>query len=333
MYKKEQWCLIYVPLDRNTGLEDVHYTWGATFVLEALMAVCACKNYVVWDHDAAPTMLYEIDDLLTLTLRAQPRAWEDDTLVANSDIAILGITEGCSPINAGIIFFLKSDLPQWADDPHGHRDACSRLLRRRAKLVEQALHYQSKLLCNSQILEIEARWTRDTEHSPFAETPLHMAEARSAADFAAVWAILGSALNNCCFEKGPDNKFAKCGSLGKFSAATCESPRQLTAWAGIMFEQGTLSLLSVFQSRHALVRMLPGDFGFMIRSISAPHLAQEDFAEARLGSLPPVNVHGYGRKGKEKLHLLDSIHFWFDVNVMTEANGVRTCFLVWDSIP
>ena len=63
MSKGERWTAVFVPLNDNTGLGDVHYTWGATFFLEALMAISADKHYIVWDHDAAPVVLYEVQDL------------------------------------------------------------------------------------------------------------------------------------------------------------------------------------------------------------------------------------------------------------------------------
>ena len=52
--KAERWAFIVIPLSSATGLSNVHYTWGATFVIEALLAICDGKHYVMMDHDAAP---------------------------------------------------------------------------------------------------------------------------------------------------------------------------------------------------------------------------------------------------------------------------------------
>ena len=51
---------------------------GSTFDLEALMAIAPNKHYVIWDHDAAPVVLNEIQDLRGLAVTTQTRSWESE---------------------------------------------------------------------------------------------------------------------------------------------------------------------------------------------------------------------------------------------------------------
>ena len=44
MVAAERWTAVYVPLTEATGMHKVHYTWGATFVIEALFASDPTKN-------------------------------------------------------------------------------------------------------------------------------------------------------------------------------------------------------------------------------------------------------------------------------------------------
>ncbi len=52
--KTEKWHAIHIPLDGTTGLDGVHYTWGAVFAIEALTVRYPNKHFILWDYDAAP---------------------------------------------------------------------------------------------------------------------------------------------------------------------------------------------------------------------------------------------------------------------------------------
>ena len=52
----------------TTGLNEVHYTWAGTFVLEALCIVYPTINFALMDSDCVPTALFEIADLVTLII-------------------------------------------------------------------------------------------------------------------------------------------------------------------------------------------------------------------------------------------------------------------------
>ncbi len=45
--KKEKWHAIHIPLDASSGLDGVHYTWGAVFAIEALTTRFPNKHFVM----------------------------------------------------------------------------------------------------------------------------------------------------------------------------------------------------------------------------------------------------------------------------------------------
>ena len=67
-YRQERTTAIYVPISQTTGLNEVHYTWAGTFVLEALCTVYPTINFALMDSDCVPTALFEIADLVTLMI-------------------------------------------------------------------------------------------------------------------------------------------------------------------------------------------------------------------------------------------------------------------------
>ena len=108
--RSEKWHEVHIPLDENTGLDGVHYTWGAVFAIEALTVRFPAKHFVLWDYDAAPTALYEVDDIVRLATVAACIAhpeWDPETM--RPGIAV--ISERVSAVNAGIVFFIGQGKP------------------------------------------------------------------------------------------------------------------------------------------------------------------------------------------------------------------------------
>ncbi len=105
VYRREQWHIVFVPLTAETGLDQVHFTWGGVYPLEALSTRYKDKNFVLWDCDAAPTALYDILDLMDLldlaTSVAHPE-WDPGRM--RPGIAV--VSEQYSNVNAGIVYFM-----------------------------------------------------------------------------------------------------------------------------------------------------------------------------------------------------------------------------------
>ena len=99
--KTEKWHAVHIPLNEDTGLSGVHYTWGAVFAIEALTVRFPGKHFVLWDYDAAPTALYEIKDIVRMASVAACLAhpeWNS----SNARPGIAVISERVSAVNAGI---------------------------------------------------------------------------------------------------------------------------------------------------------------------------------------------------------------------------------------
>ena len=107
--KTEAWALLWMPLNDTTGLDQVHWVWGAVFILQALAAYWPRKHLILADHDAAPTSLWEISDLIHLAnlgsrgfgtqqCREPPEAVEPP--------AALVVSDSVRELNAGLVVFI-----------------------------------------------------------------------------------------------------------------------------------------------------------------------------------------------------------------------------------
>ena len=106
-YRQERTTAIYVPISQTTGLDEVHYTWAGTFVLEALCTVYPTINFALIDSDCVPTALFEIADLVTLMTDQASReeAMQSYTMASAHDCppAVLLMTESRAELNAGLV--------------------------------------------------------------------------------------------------------------------------------------------------------------------------------------------------------------------------------------
>ncbi len=69
---------------------------GGSFVLEALAMLFPDKTYIMWDHDAAPTSLWDVQDIAELYDMANP---------GKGTPLVYAISENNSALNAGIVIF------------------------------------------------------------------------------------------------------------------------------------------------------------------------------------------------------------------------------------
>ena len=108
--KKEKWHAIHIPLDGTSGLDGVHYTWGAVFAIEALTVKYPGKYFILWDYDAAPTALYEVEDVIKWTSVGASLAhpeWSPQEVRPGITV----VSERMSAVNAGIVYFIGRDAP------------------------------------------------------------------------------------------------------------------------------------------------------------------------------------------------------------------------------
>ena len=266
-----------------------------------------------------PTVLYKVDDLVEVLLLSFPSTWAYGSTTKNVDIAVIGIAEKCSPVNAGIVFFRKENFPTFQGQANSIKEAISRILARRERIVADAWEHHFPSPTDTHPLGIEARWLMETMCAPFLDTPLCMAQAGSAADYVAIWAILSSIMHHVGFPTR-DGKFNKAAYVGSLAPSVSHMRPEITAWAGILFEKVSLATLAAFQTPHAQIRLLPGDLGFMITDMPVEHLCQTA-PPPTSRHLPPLNVHGYGAKRKANLPWLTSLATWLDLPQVLSPGG------------
>ena len=92
----DKWFVLFVPSNEF----QLHYTWTSVFVLRALAFLLPRADLMLWDHDAAPLTLFEVDELVALAKSSclQYR-------FAYKSIGAILCTELSSTANAGIVFF------------------------------------------------------------------------------------------------------------------------------------------------------------------------------------------------------------------------------------
>ena len=71
---REKTTAIHFPINADTGLHQVHYTWAGAAALEALCLMFPTVNFALIDSDCVPTSLFEIAELVNLMTDKASRA-------------------------------------------------------------------------------------------------------------------------------------------------------------------------------------------------------------------------------------------------------------------
>ena len=116
---REKATAIHIPINANTGLHQVHYTWAGAAVLEALCLVFPTVNFALTDSDCVPTSLFEVAELVNLMTDKASRAeaMQHYTMASSSQCppAVLLTTEAKAELNAGLII-VTGHAPTYAAD-------------------------------------------------------------------------------------------------------------------------------------------------------------------------------------------------------------------------
>ena len=57
----------YIPSTEDFGLNEIHFTWAGTYVLEAATFLYPDVNFILADADCVPTSLFEVSELPSCT--------------------------------------------------------------------------------------------------------------------------------------------------------------------------------------------------------------------------------------------------------------------------
>ena len=105
----ERWQGLFVPLTAETGLTDVHCTWGGVFVAEAIAAMRPAWHLLLSDTDVAPTALFEVQELVQLCAQLCAQLCRNSLQTGQPGL-IVG-TEPHQDINAGLAIFPGTAAP------------------------------------------------------------------------------------------------------------------------------------------------------------------------------------------------------------------------------
>jgi len=332
---QEKTTAIYVPINSDTGSDQVHFTWAGAFVLEALCLVYPAVNFALVDSDCAPTSLFEVAELVNLmTDQASTEAMQHHTMASTNSCppAVLLMTESKAELNAGLIDVTghmparpddvdtvqepsppeqapDADMSSAATTKATSSDACDARAHKSRRIanpvnnkstdewVVELRNSRASFLATTAVPEDPAEALR----GGLLLTPLMGCKARTPLDWTHAWAMLGEWAGKIAFPIPAQGVGWPRHGHGIYLRPDFihRTPPFLT-WARPIFEQGALSPMSVFPSNFPIL-CLPGDKLFQSKDIDEAYC------------LPPI-VHAFQgnkvRMGKklQKCSAMDPPH-------------------------
>ena len=279
---REKTTAIHIPINSDTGLHQVHYTWAGAAVLGALCLVFPTVNFALTDSDCVPTSLFEIAELVNLmtdkTSRAE--AMQHYTMASSSQCppAVLLTTEAKAELNAGLIIITGHAPTHTADvdmdqetpdasmppvDAAGSAASDARAPKARRivhptntnsadEWVTALYNSRAKFLATTAIPEDPAEAIR----SGLILTPLLGCKAKTPLDWTHAWAMLGEWAGIIAFPIPEQGEWPRHGDGRYLRPDFVEQTPPFLTWARPIFEQGALSPVSVFPA-HFLILCLP----------------------------------------------------------------------------
>ena len=280
---QEKTTAIHIPINSDTGLHQVHYTWAGAAVLEALCLVYPTVNFALADSDCVPTSLFEIAELVNLMTDKASRAeaMQHHTMASSSQCppAVLLMTEAKAELNAGLII-VTGHAPTHAGDVdmnQGTPDASmppaeaagSDASDARAPKARRIVHPANSksvdewvtALCNSRanFLATTAVPEDPAEaiRGGLVLTPLLGCKAKTPLDWTHAWAMLGEWAGIIAFPIPAQGEWPRHGDGRYLRPDFIQRTPPFLTWARPIFEQGALSPMSVFPA-HFPILCLPG---------------------------------------------------------------------------
>ena len=94
----------YIPSTEDFGLNEIHFTWAGTYVLEAATFLYPDVNFILADADCVPTSLFEVSELIHLAQHIYPHAPRHQ-----NKGAVLMVSEPHAEFNAGFVCIGRRD--------------------------------------------------------------------------------------------------------------------------------------------------------------------------------------------------------------------------------
>ena len=293
---QEKTTAVYIPINSDTGLDQVHYTWAGAAVLEALCLVYPTVNFILTDSDCVPTSLFEVAELVNLmTDRAsRAEAMQHHTMASSSQCppAVLLMTESKAELNAGLIIITGhtatqlEDIDMDTETPDAsmpaasaaHPDVCDTRAHKSRRLAHPAdskspeewvtalSNSRASFLATTAVPEDPAEALR----GGLILTPLLGCKARTPLDWTHAWAMLGEWAGKIAFPIPEDGKWPRHGHGIYLRPDYIHRTPPFLTWARPIFEQGALSPMSVFPADFPIL-CLPGDKLFQSKDVETAY--------------------------------------------------------------
>ena len=301
---REKTTAIHFPINADTGLHQVHYTWAGAAALEALCLMFPSVNFALIDSDCVPTSLFEVAELVNLMTDKASRAeaMQYNTMASSSQCppAVLLATEAKAELNAGLII-VTGHIPTEATDvemTQATRDACMPPAHTHSSAPSDAPAPKARRIANpanrtaddwvTVLQESRASFLATTAvpedpaeamQGGLLLTPLLGCKARTPLDWTHAWAMLGEWAGAIAFPIPESGEWPRHGDGRYLRPDFVERTPPFLTWARPIFEQGALSPLSVFPADFPIL-CLPGDKLFQSKELAPGY------------SLPPI-VHAF----------------------------------------
>ena len=309
--RKERWFLLNARIDGSTGLDDVHFTWGATEILPVIMALMEL-NAIAADHDAAPGLLWEVSDLRRLGRMADQWDLAEASSAPTGSKKVVGmiqVSDYASETNAGLTVFIRTaptsvehvelanlwtSLISSRKEPEEDKWALLESLLRKVlgSLQPGGKHKGHANLVMDEVAAARRSFSNLNYLQHHAPT--------SGLAYAATWQWLSSLMHET-FVFTKTEKHNVRTPVGHPEFPGIAKAAVLHEWAGLPYEQAALQLLEAFGAGNPCsVLKIPGAI-FMQRFLKDTILN---------GHFPPAFVHGWGKEGKTALEDLDQLKEW-----------------------
>ena len=302
---REKTTAIHVPINADTGLHQVHYTWAGAAALEALCLMFPTVNFALIDSDCVPTSLFEIAELVNLMTDKASRAeaMQHNTMASSSQCppAVLLATEAKAELNAGLII-VTGHIPTGTADVNMDQatpDTCMPLTAAQGSSLSDAPAPKARRIAHPANRRSADEWVtalHDSRASFLATTavpedpaeairggllltPLLGCKARTPLDWTHAWAMLGEWAGAIAFPLPEQAEWPRHGDGRYLRPDFVERTPPFLTWARPIFEQGALSPMSVFPADFPIL-CLPGDKLFQSKELDKGY------------SLPPI-VHAF----------------------------------------
>ena len=289
---REKTTAIHFPINADTGLHQVHYTWAGAAALEALCLMFPTVNFALIDSDCVPTSLFEIAELVNLMTDKASRAeaMQHNTMASSSQCppAVLLATEAKAELNAGLIIVTghiptgtadvdmdqatpdafmpltaaQSSSPSDAPAPKARRIAHPANRRSADEWVTALQDSRASFLATTAVPEDPAEAMR----GGLLLTPLLGCKARTPLDWTHAWAMLGEWGWSHCIPIPEQGEWPRHGDGRYLRPDFVERTPPFLTWARPIFEQGALSPMSVFPADFPIL-CLPGDKLFQSKEL------------------------------------------------------------------